>query len=103
MISGCEKNPSDNNKKILGAWISTDSVDTIEFRTDHDLYKTVGIPGDHFNYSVSGDSMTIQYNGVLYIFVQPTNHHYKLTGDILTIDLEHCYGFRNQTIRFTRK
>ena len=103
VISSCEKDSSDNSKRFLGTWISTDLVDTIEFKTEHDLYKNVGIPKDHFNYSVSGDSITIQYNGVLYILVQPTNHYYKFNGDRLTIDLEHCYGFRNQVISFTRK
>jgi len=103
VISSCEKKPSDNSNRFIGKWISTDLVDTIEFKTEHDLYKNVGIPNDHFKYSVSGDSITIQYNGVLYILVQPTNHFYKFIGDQLTIDLEHCYGFRNQIISFTRK
>jgi len=103
VISSCEKSRSENSKKFLGTWISTDLVDTVEFRTENDFYKNVGIPKDHFNYSVSGDSITIQYNGVLYILVQPTNHFYKFSGDQLTINLEHCYGFRNQIISFTRK
>lgn len=103
VTSSCEKNPSDNSKRFLGTWISTDLVDTVEFRTEHDFYKNVGIPKDHFNYSIYGDSLTIQYNGVLYILVQPSNHFYKFSGDVLTIDLEHCYGFRSQVISFTRK
>jgi hypothetical protein len=103
VISSCEKNPSDNSKRFIGTWISTDLVDTVEFKTEHDFYKNVGIPKDHFNYSISGDSLTIQYNGALYILVQPTNHFYKFSDDLLTIDLEHCYGFRSQIISFTRK
>lgn len=103
VISSCEKNRSDNSKKFLGTWISTDLVDTVEFRTENDFYKTVGIPYDHFNYSVSGDSITIQYYGALFILVQPSNHYYKFSGNSLTIDLEHCYGFRNQIISFTKK
>jgi len=103
MISSCEKSPTDNSKKLLGTWISTDLVDTIEFRTENDFYKTVGIPKDHFNYKVSTDSITIQYYGFLKILVQPTNHFYTFNGDMLTIDLEHCYGFRDLIISFTRK
>jgi len=103
VISSCEKNSSESYKGLLGTWISTDLIDTVEFKTDHDFYKTVGIPKDHFYYSVSGDSMTIQYSGALYILVQPTNHYYKLTENSLTIDLEHCYGFRSQIINFTKK
>jgi hypothetical protein len=102
MLSSCEKKKSDS-KSLIGTWISSDLIDTIEFRTDHDFYKTVGIPNDHFNYSVSGDSMTIQYDGVLYILVHPTNHFYTLDGDKLTIDLKACYGFRDQIITFTRE
>jgi hypothetical protein len=103
VISSCEKNPADTSKKLLGTWISTDLVDTVEFKTENDFYKTVGIPKDHFNYNASTDSITIQYYGFLKILVQPTNHFYTLNGDRLTIDLEHCYGFRNQIINFTRK
>lgn len=103
VISSCEKKPSDSDKKLLDTWVSTDLIDTIEIKTEHDFYKTLGIPGDHFNYSVLEDSMRIQYYGVLKILVQPTYHFYTLTGDRLTIDLEHCYGFRSQIISFTRK
>jgi hypothetical protein len=103
VISSCEKNPSENNKRFLGTWISTDLVDTVEFRTENDFYKNFGIPKDHFNYKVSTDSITIQYNGFLKIAVQPTDHFYKFNGDLLTINLEHCYGFRSQIISFTRK
>jgi hypothetical protein len=102
LLSSCEKNSSDS-KKLLGTWISTDSIDTVEFRSENDFYKTVGIPKDHFNYSLSEDIITIQYAGVLYILVQPTNHFYTLDGDNLTIDLKNCYGFRSQKITFIRK
>jgi len=102
LLSSCEKNSFDS-KNLLGTWISTDLIDTVEFRTENDFYKTVGIPKDHFNYSLSEDSMTIQYAGVLYILIQPTNHFYTLDGDNLTIDLKDCYGFRSQIITFNRK
>jgi hypothetical protein len=102
LLSSCEKKTSES-KTLLGTWISTDLIDTIEFRTENDFYKTVGISQDHFNYSLSDDIITIQYDGVLYILVQPTNHLYTLDGDKLTIDLNGCYGFRNQIISFNRK
>jgi hypothetical protein len=102
IMPGCEKKSSDS-KNLLGTWISTDLIDTVEFRTDHDFYKTVGVPNDHFNYTISGDSMTIQYDGALYIYVLPKNHYYKLNSNSLTIDLNQCYGFRNQVITFSKK
>jgi hypothetical protein len=101
LLSSCEKKSSESST-LLGTWISTDLIDTIEFRTENDFYKTVGIPKDHSNYSLSDDSITIQYDGVLYILVGPTNHFYTLDGDKLTIDLNGCYGLRNQIISFNR-
>jgi hypothetical protein len=102
-ILSCEKNSSENVKSFLGTWVSTDLVDTLEFTTENDFYKNVSVPKDHFNYKVSADTISIQYNGFLKILVQPTNHFYKFNGDLLTINLENCYGFRNQTISFTRR
>jgi len=95
----CEK----NYKDLLGTWVSTDLIDTVEFRTNRDFYKTVGIPKDHFNYHLHRDSITIQYDGALYILVHPTNHYYKLNEDKLTIDFNKCYGFRQQIITFSRE
>jgi hypothetical protein len=102
LLSSCEKSSFDT-RTLLGTWISSDSIDTVEFRTENDFYKTVGMPKDHFNYSLSEDSITIQYDGVLKILIIPANHFYTLDGDTLTIDLKSCYGFRNQIISFIRK
>jgi len=102
IISSCEKNSSNSYKKLLGTWISTDLIDTVEFRTENDFYKTVGVPKDHYYYSISGDSMTIQYTGSLFVYVHPTNHYYKLNEDILTIDFNKCYGFRSQVVAFSK-
>ena len=104
LLSGCEKNNSDINKTLLGTWISTDLVDTIEFTTDKDFYKRIYSIKDHFDYSLKQDSITMRYNGVLYIYVLPTTHKYKINGDLLTIDFRpHCYGFREQEIQFKKK
>ena len=103
LYSGCEKNTRESNTTILGTWISSDLIDTVDFRTEKDFYKTVGIPEDHFNYRISTDSITIQYYGFLKILVQPTIHYFHLSGNSLTIDLRNCYGFRNQIISFTRE
>jgi hypothetical protein len=99
MISSCEKNSKFDKSELLGTWASTDLVDNLDFKSENDLYKN----GDHFNYSLSGDSITIQYNGILYILVKPTTHSFKLHGNELTIDFRpSCYGFRQQEIRFIR-
>ena len=102
IISSCKKN-SDSFKNLTGTWISTDLIDTVEFRTDSDFYKIIGIQEVHYKYRTYGDSLTIQYNGPLFIYELPSNHYYKISSDILTIDFRKCYGFRNQVITFSKK
>jgi hypothetical protein len=105
-FSGCEKSNTNDYKKFLGTWISSDLVDTIDFTSDHDFYKKLSGLNDHFLYSSTRDSITIQYNGVLqpYIYVFPETFFYKLKGNELTIDFNKaCYGFREQEIKFIRK
>jgi hypothetical protein len=106
-ISGCEKNHTNNYNTFLGTWISTDLADTIEFTSDHDLYKMFSGVNDHYDYSLSRDSILIQYNGMYIPFIYigiPKNHFYKLNGDELTIDFRpYCYGFYSQVIRFLKK
>ncbi len=103
-LSSCEKKPSGSFEKFHGIWISTDLADTLDFRTENDLYTSVTNSCNHFKYSIlSEDSIRIQYNGCLYILIQPTNHYYHFNGSQLIIDLEHCYGFRNQKISFIKR
>lgn len=103
IISSCEKSTFDS-KELLGSWISTDLTDTIEFTSDNDLYKMFSGVKDHFDYSVSSDSITIGYNGMLFVLVKPSTHAIQLNGDNLTIDFSpQCYGFRGQRINFLRQ
>jgi hypothetical protein len=100
LIPGCNKESKFNNNDLLGTWWSTDSIDYLDFKSETDLYKN----WDHFNYSLFQDSITVQYSGVLYIYVKPTTHHYTLKGNELTIDFKpSCYGFRAREIKFIRK
>lgn len=102
LITSCEKSKSDT--KFPGTWISSDLVDTLDFTTDKDFYKRIYTINDHFDYSFTKDSITIRYNGVLYILVQPTTHKYQLNGNQLTIDLRpQCYGFRHEIITFSKR
>jgi hypothetical protein len=106
VISSCEKNSSNDYNTFLGTWISTDLVDTIDFTSDHDFYKMFSGLNDHFLYSSTRDSITIDYNGVLqpYIYTIPTTNFYQLKGNELTIDFKkQCYGFRNQEIKFIKR
>jgi hypothetical protein len=100
VISGCEKSSSNDFKDFLGTWVSTDLSDTLDFRTEHDLYSN----RDYYVYSLSRDSITIRYDGKMFIYVSPTTHFYQLNGNKLTIDFRpFCYGFNNQITEFSRK
>ena len=100
MISGCEKNNTNDFRNFLGTWVSKDLSDTLDFRDEHDLFSN----GDHYDYSLSKDSITIRYNGRLFIYVNPTTHFCQINGNKLTIDFRpQCYGFRNEKVEFERK
>jgi hypothetical protein len=100
VMSSCEKANTNDYRQFLGTWISTDVVDTLDFTSDHDFSKNK----TPFNYSISGDSITIQYNGPLMIYIKPTTHFYILKGNELTIYISKwCYGFRQQKTKYIRK
>ena len=104
ILTGCKKDEDYYANKLIGTWVSSDLIDTIEIATTKDLYKTVYGIKDHFDYNCAKDSITIKYNGTLMILVFPTTHSYQITNDQLTIDFRpSCYGFRNQIIAFNRK
>jgi hypothetical protein len=104
ILTSCKKSNITNSGELLGTWISTDLTDTLEFTSDNDFYKMFSGVKDHFNYSLSDDSITIAYNGMMFILVMPSTHRYYLNGDNLSIDFRpQCYGFRDQEIRFIRK
>jgi hypothetical protein len=100
LISSCNKSEKIDYNQLLGSWISTDSVDLIEFRSDRDLYRNPS----YFIYSLSVDSITIQYNGPLMILIKPTTHFCELKGNTFTVDFRpNCFGFRSEVVNFKRK
>ncbi len=107
MISSCEKKSTDDKGSLLGSWVSTDLADTIEFSSYHDLFKLIYGVRDHYDYSLSKDSILIQYSGMLLPFAYigpPKDHFYQLNGEKLTIDFRpYCFGFLSQTIIFIRR
>jgi hypothetical protein len=106
-FSGCKKNTNSENGDLLGTWISTDLVDTLDFTSDHDLYKMIDGIVDHYGYSINADSIKIEYSGfqMPYIYIGPPNNRFfQLNGNDLTIDFKSpYYGFRAQIIKFKRK
>jgi hypothetical protein len=104
--TNCKKS-SQNDRTLIGKWISTDMVDTLEFTSSQDLYKMINRVRDHYTYSLSGDSILVTYNGLAmpYIFLGPSKmRYYELDGTNLTIDFRNAYyGFSNRTILFHRR
>jgi hypothetical protein len=101
--SACSKTSIIDNEMLQGKWISTDFADTIEFSNDKDLYKMINGFRDHYDYSLSGNMITIAYNGVCFILVVPSTHSLELERNLLTIDFrEPCFGFRQKLITFKR-
>jgi hypothetical protein len=107
VIVSCRKNDSRNDSALIGKWISTDMADTLEFTSDHDLYKMINGIRDHFDYSLASDSILISYSGVAmpYIYLLPAkNRFFQLNLNDLTIDFRSAYyGFSNRIILFHRQ
>lgn len=104
---GCDKNKlASNNESILGTWISLDKTDTLAFIDNTSFYKSSSsMRYDHFDYHLSKDSITIRYNGILYILIEPTIHKYTLKDNNLTLFLsnESCYGFDRKNISYSKQ
>ena len=101
-FSNCSKDELEiNQENLMGVWVSTNSLDTLEFVDTDSFYKN----HDHFDYSLSNDSIEIRYNGVLYVLAHPSNHKYTLTDNTLTIDFTNtfCYGFASTIETFEKQ
>ncbi len=106
-LSNCS-NDDDNSSQIeLGAWISSDKADTLDFKTQNNFYKSnASMKNEKFDYKfLPKDSIQIRYSGGLFINVQPTNHKYSLKKNELTIDFtnKYCYGFEEKIITYIKE
>jgi len=62
-ISGCRK--FDQNR-ILGTWIASDKMDTLEFVDNSNFYMSnKTMRHDHYDYHLDKDSIEIRYSGML--------------------------------------
>jgi hypothetical protein len=106
-ILGCKKPDKHNSGDLLGEWVSTDLVDTLNFTSDKDLFKNFNGIADHYTYNLIDDRIKFEYSGILmpYIYIGPSPKYiFKLSNDILTIDFRPQYmGFRPQIVTFNRK
>lgn len=106
-LVGCDKE-SDiiDIDTIIGTWTSSDKSDTLDFTDTDNFYRSsLTMQYDHYNCSFDKDSIEIQYQGKLYILIQPTNHKYYLEDNILTIDFSNnnCYGFASELKDFIKE
>jgi hypothetical protein len=106
-ILACKKSDKYNSGNLLGEWVSTDLVDTLNFTSNKDLFKNLNGISDHYTYNISDDSIRFEYSGILmqYIYIGPSPKYiFHFTGDNLTIDFRPPYlGFRPQIVAFNRK
>ena len=104
LFAKCKESDLSDTNPFIGKWVSSDKEDTLFFDTDSDLYKsTYHKIHDHFDYSYTGDSISIRYRGAAYIFVQFTSHKYHIQGDQLTIDFSNgCYSFESKIGEYYR-
>ncbi len=106
-LTNCSKEEQEiNRRELFGLWISTDKKDTLDFKTNNDFYKSNGfMKNEHFDYKLFNDSIQIEYNGILYINVNPTKHRYSIINNKLTLDFTNkpCYGFGDQIIIYEKE
>jgi hypothetical protein len=63
LLFGCEKNQP-NAEELNGEWVATEEADTIYVMDKSNFYySTKTMQYDHYDYSISGDSILIGYSG----------------------------------------
>jgi hypothetical protein len=102
VLNSCEK---DSNEMIIGTWVSENKADTLYVINNHLFNKELQVGIMHtFEYSLSKDSIIIQYKGPNKIRVIPTTHYYNLNGKELLIDFSNgCYGFNQEKETFFKQ
>jgi|WetSurMetagenome_2_1015567.scaffolds.fasta_scaffold982997_1 hypothetical protein len=102
VLNACEKESSDT---IIGTWVSENKADTLYIINNHLFNKSLQDGIRHtFEYSLSKDSIIIQYKGPNKILVFPSANFYRLDGRELMIDFSnHCYGFEHVKETFLKQ
>jgi hypothetical protein len=104
IFAGCEKTPVSGDD-LLGVWVNESKSDTIWFADQNNFFhSSKDFAYSQYEYSVSEDSITVQYVGFLKIYVQPSIHYIELKGDELMIDFsdELCFGFPKEKMYYKR-
>ncbi len=97
LISGCEKEESNDNQNILGKWTYNENYSkTFDFQNSTDVL----INGQEFLYKIEGDSIEFSYNGHLYIAVIPSKHKFEKLSDtdyLMIEDLDNLQFFNGKS------
>ncbi|RLE05950.1 MAG: hypothetical protein DRJ13_01100 [Bacteroidetes bacterium] len=103
-LFSCDKDLR-RKEELIGAWISQDAKDTLEF-IDFSTFTKNGFEGwPHFyGYDIEADIIEIQYNGPNMILVLPSTHHFSINGNSLSLDFSnYCYGFERKNYEFIKE
>jgi len=104
LLFGCEKNQP-NVEEMTGEWVATEDADTIYIMDKSNFYhSTKNMQYDHYDYSISGDSILIGYSGKMMILVVATKHNFEIKNDDPMIDFSNrqCFGFPKEKMHYRR-
>ena len=104
LFSNC-KDTTVSGEDLIGEWVDSEKADTIYFTDDKNFYhSSKNMNYDHYDYSITGDSILIGYSGKMMILVPKTKHYFELNGDELMFDFsgKECFGFPNEKMHYKR-
>jgi hypothetical protein len=103
MLASCKKDV-EVAPILAGKWkVIVPDSDTLVFNSDSFTRKFYDGITHSYKYSIKNDAITIQYNGPLYILVQPSTHKFELENNQLILDLTNgCYGFQSKKYNLRR-
>ena len=76
---------------FIGYWINVEQNDTLIFLTNERLERPHGYYNDWYNYSITSDSIRLQYSGPDKLLVPEINFSYDFKGDTLLINYHKNY------------
>ena len=82
---------------FIGYWINIKQNDTLIFLTNERLERPYGYYNDWYDYSITSDSISLQYSGPDKLLVPEINFGYDFKGDTLLINYHQNY-YPNFTI-----
>ncbi len=102
VLNSCNKEAR-QKKEIIGTWVSTDYIDTLNFINDEIFEKNFPYSMERYFYEIKRDSIKINYSGSNFVLTIPTTHYLEIVDNRMSIDFSNrTYGIRQQEILFNR-